>query len=509
VFYRRFLAVAKAVVELWLYFLLLHFKFNLLSSKKALNSGQRVLLIVSRNRTWIEFFLYYTLVYVKLGAHVVLLVDKKSIQRAYGLNVQGANRIFWFFFNGLLSLVPRLKCEFIDEKEDSTEPLYEQILEDWKTAAVSYDYHIEEYDVIKNSHNYTVEFNEFQRLSRIHLANLQRVVSNSRFDLILSYSGFISESRILYEWGKLSSEYSGNRIVFIDGWPWRPGNIVFAFGKPALDYSVRGLLISDYWTESRRTAYENYIELINTGIRSKSVSNFYRIQKSDLTSKMDKTLHDFLNKEGSMAILATNVNGDSSLVRRERFFKSQKEWLSSVINWYANEGNEFKLLIRIHPGETWAGDKCTDKVGDFLKYLKLPENVYVISSNDVVNTFQFAERAFLALTWISNVGAEFVSRGISCLDAGISKFDELSITPVYNNVQEYFGLVDSYHRRKTVPTPKQVDLAKRYVYFIFHELSRPGFGFNYNMKSTLKLSNNTFKEHMILAHSFLKKGDEE
>ena len=503
-FYRRFLASVKAVSELLFYFFLTYIRLNLLSDKIALNYHKRVLLVLNRNKTWIEFFLYYSLVYAKLGANVFLLIDKKSIERVYGLNVLVLNRIFWFVFKGLLSLIPRLTFEFFDEKENTIDRFYEPLLEDWKTASVSYDHHIEEHDVIANPHIYLREFNEFKRLSRIYLANLQSVVSNAKYDLILSYSGYISESRILFEWGKRNSEYSRNRIVFIDGWPWRPGDIVFEFGKPALDYSVQGLLTSDFWTESRRTAYGNYVKLMDTGRRSKSVSNFYRIQKSDLNSKMDQDLRDFLNKKGSMAILATNVNGDSSLVRRERFFKSQKDWLSLVINWYANEGSEFKLLIRIHPGEKWAGDKCTDKVGDFLKYLKLPTNVFVVHSNDSVNTFQIAKKAFFALTWISNVGAEFVSRNIPCIDAGISKFDKLSLTPTYNNVQEYFELLESHHKLKIAPSPKQVDLAKRYIYYIFSELSRPAFGFNYDMKSTFKLSSKSLQEHMVLAHSFLK-----
>lgn len=433
----------------------------------------RVLIPALRNVTWIEWAVYCASVIRKLGFEATLAFDGAEIKRLYPPG--SARGRFW-------SAVPRLPgIELIDLGKvagGSTSARWREAAAAWAPLAVAYDRHVEEDDVRSD----TVRFAEplariTDRTTRLAGA-LEALVQRTAFSRCLLFSGLIGESKVLLDVlldAKLET-------VCVEGWAWRPGHMIYNRNAPALEYNVAGWMRSfGTWDAGKEREVDSYLKFLD-GDKPQDAAwldNFYRIQRDAVSATLPPALREFLGGDAPVFVLAPNVIGDSSLLRRETIFPGQQRWTREVIAWFAARPH-LKLVIRAHPAERWIGAKCAVFMGEVARAAASgARNIFVIGSEENVNTFSLIPYARAGLAWLSSAGVEFVVRGLPAIVAASPKYAGLGIVDEPRSREDYFAALDRLATAPARPAPAQVAQGKRYLHMVFKGFSFEAMGRNY------------------------------
>ncbi len=186
-----------------------------------------------------------------------------------------------------------------------------------------------------------------------------------------------------------------------------------------------------------------------------------------------------------LALLATNVLGDSLTLGRNLFSRSMAEWISRTVRWFAAR-DDLQLIVRVHPGERLThGPSMVDVVRAAVD--ELPSHIHLIGPLDKVNTYDLMPLASLGLVFTTTTGLEMAMRGIPVIAAGQTHYRGRGFTLDPSTWDEYFAQLEAAladpqgHRLRD----EQVELAWRYAYRFFFEYPRPfpwrllGFGKEY------------------------------
>jgi len=177
--------------------------------------------------------------------------------------------------------------------------------------------------------------------------------------------------------------------------------------------------------------------------------------------------------ERPVVLLATNVLGDSLTLGRETFTQSMEEWLERTLQYFAGK-EQAQLIIRVHPGEVLIhGQSMMDVVERVLP--KLPENIYLISPEEKVNTYDLIAAANLGLVYTTTVGLEMAMSGVPVVVAGETHYRGKGFT------LDPTGWVNYYKTIKAVLEDpanfklqkEQIDLAWAYAYRFFFDFPLP------------------------------------
>lgn len=174
-----------------------------------------------------------------------------------------------------------------------------------------------------------------------------------------------------------------------------------------------------------------------------------------------------------IALLATNVLGDSLTLGRNIFAASMAEWLTRTAQHFATR-REAQLVIRVHPGERLThGKSMLDVVREALP--SLPENIHVIGPLEKVNTYDLMDIASLGLVYTTTSGLEMALRGLPVIACGETHYRRRGFTCDPLTYEEYFDLLNTFFARPAHPalTPKQVESAWEYAYRFFFEYPFP------------------------------------
>jgi hypothetical protein len=174
-----------------------------------------------------------------------------------------------------------------------------------------------------------------------------------------------------------------------------------------------------------------------------------------------------------VALLATNVLGDSLTLGRQVFSRTMAEWITRTVQFFAIHP-DVQLVIRVHPGEALTqGASMVDVVKQALP--ELPDHIHLIGPEDKINTYDLVEVADLGLVYTTTVGMEMAMRGIPVVVAGKTHYCGRGFTFDPLSWEAYF---DQLHRMFKQPaahrlTDEQVGLAWQYAYRFFFEFPRP------------------------------------
>lgn len=174
-----------------------------------------------------------------------------------------------------------------------------------------------------------------------------------------------------------------------------------------------------------------------------------------------------------IALLATNVFGDSLTLGRQTFSRTMGEWLAKTLQYFA-EHSGMQLVLRIHPGELIAkGPSATVLVNSILP--TIPENIHVIGPGEKINTYDIVEIADLGLVYTTTVGMEMAMSGLPVIVAGQTHYRDRGFTLDPRSWEEYFSILD-----KVTADPRsfrlftqQVEQAWNYAYRFFFEYPHP------------------------------------
>jgi len=170
-----------------------------------------------------------------------------------------------------------------------------------------------------------------------------------------------------------------------------------------------------------------------------------------------------------VALLATNVLGDSLTLGRNVFTASMAEWIAKTVQYFAARA-DVQLVVRVHPGERLM--KGPSSLGVIHAAVpQMPEHIKLIGPDEKVNTYDLMELAGLGLAYTTTVGMEMAMRGAPVILAGQTHYRGRGFTYEPTTYDEYFGLLDKLltdlpaHRL----SPEQVETAWNYAYRFFFD----------------------------------------
>jgi hypothetical protein len=176
-----------------------------------------------------------------------------------------------------------------------------------------------------------------------------------------------------------------------------------------------------------------------------------------------------LDDERPVALVATNVVGDSLALNRQVFTNGMADWLSQSLRYLAGRA-DVQTVVRIHPGELLgAGMPSEEVVRTALP--DLPPHVILIPPDSQVNTYDLIENAHIGLVYTSTAGLEMAMHGVPVVTAGQTHYRGKGFTDDPESLPEYFArmeqcLAQPVGRRLA---SEQVELAWRYAHRFFFE----------------------------------------
>ncbi len=174
-----------------------------------------------------------------------------------------------------------------------------------------------------------------------------------------------------------------------------------------------------------------------------------------------------------LALLATNVLGDSLTLGRQRITQTMAEMIVKTIGYF-NHHPELQLVVRVHPGELKThGTSMIDVINE--AYAELPENIHIIRPEDKTNTYDLMEIADFGLVYTTTVGMEMAMSGLPVIVTGKTHYAGKGFTLDPQTWQEYEHLLDRVSQNPAAArlTPEQLEKAWLYAYLFFFEFSLP------------------------------------
>lgn len=174
-----------------------------------------------------------------------------------------------------------------------------------------------------------------------------------------------------------------------------------------------------------------------------------------------------------IALLATNVIGDSLTLDRQVFSKTMTEWFLRTVQYFM-ERPEINLVIRIHPGERFIkSPSVLDVVQRELP--KLPENIHIITANDEVNSYDLISIADVGLVYTTTLGMEMAMSGLPVIVSGQTHYRDRGFTIDPDSWVNYFKSLGHIlgNLESSRLTQAQINDAWKYAYYFFYVFPRP------------------------------------
>ena len=174
-----------------------------------------------------------------------------------------------------------------------------------------------------------------------------------------------------------------------------------------------------------------------------------------------------------IALLATNVLGDSLTLGRQRITETMAEMIVKTIAWFVGHP-EVQLVVRVHPGELKThGTSMIEVINK--AYPNLPENIHIVRPEDKTNTYDLVEIASFGLVYTTTVGMEMAMSGLPVITTGKTHYAGKGFTFDPQTWAEYESLLEkiSTNPESSRLSEEQVQKAWLYAYLFFFEFSLP------------------------------------
>ena len=460
-------------------------RLALSSWTRALPAGgrvrRRVVVTALRNRTWVEWAVYATCQLRRLGVATTLVYSSSEVRRLYPLAwLPGLEQLgFWAGVEG----IPDLRLVDLDDWYPPVEQAasWRDFAREFAPAVAAYDLHAEENEEGPLAPAYRRAVARAETMLAETGAAMARILQVNPVSRLVCYSGLIGRSPAICE----AARGAGVEVLTVEGWAWRPGHMICNLNAPALEYNLDGWLRAvGAWdaADERETARLLRFQEGTLGGDETLPGNLHRVQRMTSTAPLPPAVASFRERPGPAFLLATNVVGDSSILRREPIFRSQRAWLRHTIEFFrAHPG--WSLIVRAHPDEAWIRRKVAVRMGDVARELAGDApNVLVIGGDEDVSSYALMPGLTGGLVWISSIGVDMVARGIPVLAAARPKYHGLGIVHEPLAVLDYFEELRRLVHPGGRPTPEQQAAARQYLNVVFREFSFDAFSPSYRAR---------------------------
>lgn len=183
-----------------------------------------------------------------------------------------------------------------------------------------------------------------------------------------------------------------------------------------------------------------------------------------------------LNKSQRYAVLFTNLNFDTYVLGRNPFYKDMKDWIVKTINFWNDNVEGVKLIVRVHPGESKIMTPSKDFVSEVITPL-LTDKIIFYDSTDDVNSYHLLELAEYVLVYSSTIGAEAMLMDIPCVAQGEPFYSDYCIYP--KDQTEYHKTINDLNNKIFKHQINKDDLLY-YLYYSYFIRNREIEGFKFD-----------------------------
>jgi hypothetical protein len=443
------------------------------------------MVLALRNPTWIEWAAYAACQLRRLGVATTLVYSSSEVRRVYPLlRLAGLHQLgFW----GGVEEIPDIRLVDMDAWLPAPEQTaaYRAFARDFAPTVAAYDLHVEEHEEGPLAPAYRREVVRAERMLAFTATAFERILRVNPVSRVVCYSGLIGKSPAICE----AARRSGVEVLTVEGWLWRPGHMICNLNAPALEYNVDGWLRAmGSWDADREQETSRLFRFQEGALEGGEAppGNLHSVQRTASAAALPSAVAAFLERRGPRFLLATNVVGDSSILRREPVFRTQRDWLRQTIEFFGSRP-DWSLVVRAHPDEAFIKSKVRVRMGDVAREMAgRARNILVIGGDEDVSSYALMPGLAGGLVWISSIGADMVARGIPVLAAARPKYDELGLVGVPRTVGEYFDAVSRLAVGRIVsgvrPTPEQQARARQYLNVVFSEFSFDAFSPSYRAR---------------------------
>ena len=435
---------------------------------------RRVMIAAFRNRTWIEWAVYAACQLRRLGVVTTLVYSSSEVRRLYPLSrVPGARGLgFW----AGVERIPSLRLVDLDDWRPTpvAAGAYADFARDYAPSVAAYDLHVEEHEDGTRAPAYRKAVTRAEAMLAQTGAAFERLLLANPVARLVCYSGLIGRSPALHE----AARRAGVEVLTVEGWSWRPGHMICNLDAPALEYNVDGWLRAigawDAAREKESARLLRFQEGEGPGDAA-HLARLHRVQRRPTTDPLPEAVAAFRGRKGPTFLLATNVVGDSSILRRNPIFRNQRDWLRQTIDFFRTRP-EWGLIVRAHPDEAFLRGRVVVRMGEVAREIaRGAPNVLVVAGDEDLNTYSLLPGLSGGLVWVSSIGVDMVARGIPVLAAARPKYQGLGLVDEPQTIPEYFEALDRLAAKTLRPTPDQQARARQYLNLVFSDFSFDAF----------------------------------
>jgi hypothetical protein len=447
----------------------------------AANVRGRVMVMAFRNRTWIEWAVYATCQLRRLGIATTLVYSSSEVRRFYPLGrLIGIDQLgFW----AGVERIPDLRLIDVDDWRPSAEEAepYREFAAEFAPTVAAYDLHVEEHEEGPMARTYRGSVRRAQTMLMETGAAVDRILRENPVSRVVCYSGLIGRSPAVCE----AARRAGVDVLTVEGWAVRPGHMICNLNAPALEYNLDGWMRAiGSWDGAREAETARLLRFQEgaLGRDEAAPGNLHRVQRTASTAPLPAAVAAFRERPGPHFLLATNVVGDSSTLRREPIFRSQRDWLRHTIGFFRQRG-EWNLVVRAHPDELFVSHRVVVRMGEVAREIAQgAPNVLVIGGDEDVSSYALMSGLAGGLVWISDIGVDMAARGIPVLAAARPKYHELAIVEEPRTIDAYFEALVRLAGTGGPPTAEQQMRARQYLNVVFSTFSFEAFSPTYRAR---------------------------
>lgn len=173
-----------------------------------------------------------------------------------------------------------------------------------------------------------------------------------------------------------------------------------------------------------------------------------------------------------IAVVYSHILYDTIFFHGTDLFKDYATWLVETVR-EAITNDRVEWFIKVHPSNVWRGELATLLGGRYEEerlieqnFGSLPPHVHVVPADSHISPLNWMTLADYGITVRGTSGLEMAALGKTVILAGTGRYEGNGFTCDPETEADYRALL----RRLPdlpVPTPAQVDLARRYAYGVF------------------------------------------
>jgi len=451
-----------------------------------------IAVVALRNVTWIEWAIYTACWMRKLGFAPAIIYSRRDIERCFHSRGRIGGLVDLVDYGSYWSLVAKIPdVSFADldaiEPSASHRDDYLAFAADYAPTTAAYELRVEEHDPPEAAAaEYATAILELQPVLARAGAAAQQALENIRTDAerrgrplrrVVAYSGMIGETSAVAEAAKRLQISS----AFVEGWAWRKGHMIGSIDRACFELDVRAWVeATEAGAEETEAKADDLLAYQRSGAKAAAwLNTFHNVQRAAVDAPFPADIERFLAKGPKPMLLATNVIGDSTTLRRAIIFKSQRDWIERVVEYFRAHP-ERRLIIRAHPGEVWMGEKVRTPVGELARRaVGGASNILVVDAACEVNVQKLFPHVQGGLAWTSNVAVDMTILGLPVVGAARAMYRDLALFPLPTSQAGYFAEIERIFSGEAKPTPEQQRRARRYNGIIFSEFSYRAFGLDF------------------------------